>query len=75
MAARLLTLCRSVDRQLWSFQHPLRQFEKQLSHEVLKKIEARKMDVHHLKDMTADEIGGCGFVESHDSHMMLLQVT
>ena len=57
MASRLLTLCRCVDRQLWSFQHPLRQFEKQLTHEVLNKIEARKMELHRLKDMTADEIG------------------
>ena len=57
MSSRLLTLCRCVDRQLWSFQHPLRQFEKQLSHEVLNKIESRKMELHRLKDMTADEIG------------------
>lgn len=57
MTSRLLTLCRCVDRQLWSFQHPLRQFEKQLTHEVLNKIEARKMELHRLKDMTADEIG------------------
>lgn len=57
MAARFLTLCRSVDRQLWAFQHPLRQFEKHLGHEVLKKLEGRKMDIHRLKDMSADEIG------------------
>ena len=61
MASRLLTLCRCVDRQLWSFQHPLRQFEKQLSHDVLNKIEARKMELHRLKDMTADEIGEGAF--------------
>ena len=57
MAARFLTLCRSVDRQLWAFQHPLRQFEKHLGHEVLRKLEGRKMDIHRLKDMSADEIG------------------
>ena len=57
MAVRLLTLCRSVDRQLWHFQHPLRQFGKQLSHEILNKIEGKKMEVHRLRDMTADEIG------------------
>ena len=57
MAVRLLTLCCSVDRQLWSFQHPLRQFQRQLSHEVLNKIEGKKMEIHRLKDMSADEIG------------------
>ena len=57
MATRFLTLCRSVDRQLWAFQHPLRQFEKHLGHEVLRKLEGRKMDIHRLKDMSADEIG------------------
>ena len=29
------------------------------------------MDIHRLKDMTADEIGGCGFVRSHEDHMIL----
>ena len=57
MAARLLTLCRSVDHQLWSFQHPLRQFSKQLPHETLVKLEGKKTEMHRLKDMTADEIG------------------
>ena len=57
LASRLLTLCRSVDRQQWSFQHPLRQMGRHLSLEILNKIEARKMDMHRLKDMSADEIG------------------
>ena len=66
MTARLLTLCRSVDRQLWSYQHPLRQFGKYLSHEILNKIENRKMDLHRLNDMSADEIGEWSHDQSHD---------
>ena len=57
LASRLLTLCRCVDRQQWAFQHPLRQMGRHLSPEILNKIEARKMNMDRLKDMSADEIG------------------
>ncbi|XP_053736130.1 activating signal cointegrator 1 complex subunit 3 isoform X1 [Synchiropus splendidus] len=56
MTCRLLTLCKVVDKRLWSFAHPLRQFPN-LSHIVLNRLEEKKMTVDKLKEMRKDEIG------------------
>ena len=57
IAAKLVTLCISLDRRLWAFRSPLRQFEGFLKPEVLMKIEDRKLTVDRMADMPADEIG------------------
>eukprot|EP00118_Oscarella_pearsei_P012973 m.99165 g.99165 ORF g.99165 m.99165 type:complete len:2211 (+) comp37045_c0_seq2:40-6672(+) len=56
MAGRLLTLCKSVDRRLWSFENSLRQFSS-LSHEIQTKLEIQKLTVDRMRDMRAEEIG------------------
>ncbi|KAM9797925.1 activating signal cointegrator 1 complex subunit 3 [Neosynchiropus ocellatus] len=56
MTYRLLTLCKVVDKRLWSFAHPLRQFPN-LSHIVLNRLEEKKLTVDKLKEMRKDEIG------------------
>ncbi|XP_032375241.1 activating signal cointegrator 1 complex subunit 3 [Etheostoma spectabile] len=56
MTYRLLTLCKVIDKRLWPFAHPLRQFPN-LSHVVLNRLEERKLTVDKLKDMRKDEIG------------------
>lgn len=56
MTAKMLTLCKSVDHQLWAFEHPLKQFGR-LSQEVITKLEAKKTTLDRLRDMSADEIG------------------
>jgi len=56
MAYRLLGLCKMLDKRLWGFQNPLRQFTI-LKHETLVKLEDKKATVDRLRDMTADEIG------------------
>ena len=56
MAGKLLTLSKTVDKRLWAFENPLRQFPV-LSHETLNKLEARKATLERLRDMQADEIG------------------
>ncbi|OWF45882.1 Activating signal cointegrator 1 complex subunit 3 [Mizuhopecten yessoensis] len=56
MASRLLNLCKTLDKRLWGFEHPLRQFPN-LSREILDKLEARKLTVDRLKDMDPKEIG------------------
>ncbi len=57
MSGRLLNICKSIERQLWHFQSPMRQFESFLTHEVLAKIEDRNMTLERLRDMDAREIG------------------
>ncbi|XP_071801677.1 activating signal cointegrator 1 complex subunit 3-like [Asterias amurensis] len=56
MAAHLLMLSKMVDRRLWSFENPLRQFPT-LSQEVHRKLENRRMTIDKLREMTASEIG------------------
>lgn len=56
MAYRLLGLCKMLDKRLWGFENPLRQFTI-LKNETLVKLEERKATVDRLRDMTADEIG------------------
>ena len=56
MAYRLLALCKMLDKRLWAFQNPLRQFTI-LKQETLVKLEGKNATVDRLRDMTADEIG------------------
>uniref|UniRef100_A0A8C6KKY3 Activating signal cointegrator 1 complex subunit 3 n=1 Tax=Nothobranchius furzeri TaxID=105023 RepID=A0A8C6KKY3_NOTFU len=56
MTYRLLTLCKVIDKRLWGYAHPLRQFPN-LSHVVLNRLEEKKLTVDKLKEMRKDEIG------------------
>jgi hypothetical protein len=42
MVQRILTLCKMVDRRVWGFQHPLRQFAT-FPVDVLAKLEAKNV--------------------------------
>eukprot|EP01135_Chromosphaera_perkinsii_P001316 Nk52_evm43s164 gene=Nk52_evmTU43s164 len=53
---RLLTLCLSLEKRLWSFEHPLRQFEN-IKPELMRKLEVNKVSVERIKDSSADEVG------------------
>lgn len=56
MAGRLLEQCKALDKRLWGFEHPLRQFPI-LGPEVLNKLEARRLTVDRLREMDPTEIG------------------
>lgn len=58
MTYRLLTLCKVIDKRLWDFAHPLRQFPN-LSHVVLNRLEEKNLTVDKLKEMRKDDIGKC----------------
>ena len=60
MAGRLLEQCKTIDKRLWGFEHPLRQFPI-LSAEVLQKLEKRRLTVERLREMDAKEIGEIAF--------------
>ncbi|XP_014672686.1 PREDICTED: activating signal cointegrator 1 complex subunit 3-like [Priapulus caudatus] len=55
MSGRLLTLSKVMDRQLWGFQNPMRQFD--LPHEILEKLERLKLTPDKLREMDSKEIG------------------
>ncbi|KAI9818688.1 MAG: hypothetical protein M1832_004163 [Thelocarpon impressellum] len=53
----LLSLCKSIDRQIWSFQHPLHQFDLPLP--ILRNLDEKEStsSVEALRDMEPAEIG------------------
>ncbi|KAM7483382.1 hypothetical protein LguiB_007965 [Lonicera macranthoides] len=57
MSAFMLEYCKAVDRQIWPHQHPLRQFDKDISPEILRKLEERGADLDRLQDMQEKDIG------------------
>lgn len=57
MSSFMLEYCKAVDRQIWPHQHPLRQFDKDISLEILRKLEDRGADLDRLYDMEETDIG------------------
>ncbi|KAH0543705.1 hypothetical protein FGG08_002021 [Glutinoglossum americanum] len=53
----LLTLCKSIEKQIWPYQHPFHQFD--LPQPILRNLDAKESSssVQSLRDMGAAEIG------------------
>lgn len=56
MTYRLLNLSKVIDKRLWGWVSPLRQFPV-LPPPVLTKLEQKNLTIDKLKDMRKDEIG------------------
>ena len=56
MASRLLNLSKTIDKRIWGFETPLRQFSI-LTQEIIGKLEAKRLKVDKLREMDAKEIG------------------
>ncbi|KAJ3149273.1 hypothetical protein HDU86_006996 [Geranomyces michiganensis] len=56
-ASVILSICKSVDKRMWSFEHPLAQFD--LSYEILRKLEnaPKQLTIEDLREMDTREIG------------------
>ncbi|GLT59223.1 hypothetical protein SLA2020_320560 [Shorea laevis] len=57
MSLFMLEYCKAVDRQIWPHQHSLRQFDKDISPEILRKFEERGADLDCLQEMEEKDIG------------------
>ncbi|KAG6635576.1 hypothetical protein CIPAW_11G052300 [Carya illinoinensis] len=57
MSLFMLEYCKAVDRQIWPHLHPLRQFDKDISSEILRKLEERGADLDRLQEMQEKDIG------------------
>ncbi|XP_038724943.1 DExH-box ATP-dependent RNA helicase DExH14 isoform X2 [Tripterygium wilfordii] len=57
MSLFMLEYCKAVDRQIWPHQHPLRQFDKEVSAEILRKLEERGANLDRLQEMQEKDIG------------------
>ncbi|KAG9240989.1 Sec63 Brl domain-containing protein [Calycina marina] len=52
----LISLCKSLEKRIWAFQHPLHQFD--LPQSVMNQLDAkRSISIEELKEMNAAEIG------------------
>lgn len=51
----LLSLCKSIEKRIWAFEHPLHQFE--LAKPVLNHLDEKNPSIETLRDMGAAEIG------------------
>jgi antiviral helicase SLH1 len=52
----LISLCKSIEKRIWAFQHPLHQFE--LPKPVLNQLDSKEgVSIETLRDMDAAEIG------------------
>ncbi|KAH9490921.1 activating signal cointegrator 1 complex subunit [Bulinus truncatus] len=56
LASRLLEICKMIDKRLWFFENPMRQFSI-LSPEILNKLESKKLLPEKMKEMDSKEIG------------------
>ncbi|KAI8815177.1 Sec63 Brl domain-containing protein [Cladochytrium replicatum] len=56
-ASVILSLCKSVDRRMWSFEHPIAQFD--LPPEIVTKLDSseKKMSIEQMRDMDPQELG------------------
>ncbi|KAJ3318638.1 hypothetical protein HDU76_000778 [Blyttiomyces sp. JEL0837] len=56
-AAVVLSLCKSVDRRLWAFEHPLSQFD--IPYDIIEKLEktTRRLDINELREMDVKDLG------------------
>ncbi|KAL2639649.1 hypothetical protein AAZV13_06G182700 [Glycine max] len=82
MSLFMLEYCKAVDRQVWPHQHPLRQFDKDLSAEILRKLEERGADLDRLYEMEEKDIGaliryapGGRLVKQHLGYFPSLQLS
>ena len=51
----MLSLCKSIDRRIWSFEHPMMQFD--LPEPVLRNIRSKNPSMEMLRDMEPAELG------------------
>lgn len=56
MAGRLLTLCKVVEKQMWSFESPLKQFS-EVTYSVLRNIEEKDMNLDRILDLGPKDLG------------------
>ncbi|CAF0861832.1 unnamed protein product [Brachionus calyciflorus] len=57
MSGRMLMICKAIEKQLWHFQSPMRQFENVLTYEILEKIENKNLSIDKMRDMDSKELG------------------
>lgn len=48
LSGRLLNICKSIEKQIWHFQSPMRQFEAQLKYDIINKIEEKSLSVEKV---------------------------
>ncbi|KAG8346984.1 putative DEAD/DEAH box RNA helicase [Trypanosoma vivax] len=55
--AVFLSLCKCLDKRCWEFEHPLKQFNVEMTDAVLNHLERKRPSMSILQEMSAKEIG------------------
>ncbi|CAN8102332.1 unnamed protein product [Discula destructiva] len=67
----LLTLAKSIEKRVWSFQHSLHQFD--LTKPILNQLDAKEfMTIEAMRDMEPAEIGG--LVHNHSAGIKIMRI-
>lgn len=66
----MMSLCKSIDRRIWAFEHPLSQFD--LTEPVMRNIRAKNPTIEFLRDMSAAELGD--FVHNNRMGLVLYKL-
>ena len=67
----LLSLCKSIEKRVWAFQHPLHQFE--LAKPILNQLDSKSaLSIETLRDMDAAEIGS--MVHNHSAGVTISKI-
>lgn len=53
MSGRLLNICKSLEKRMWHFQSPMRQFEHVLHFDILNKIEENSLTIDKMQDLNS----------------------
>lgn len=51
----MLDICKSIEKRLWAFDHPMCQFD--LPHDILRQVRAKNPTMEHLLDLEPEELG------------------
>jgi antiviral helicase SLH1 len=51
----MLSLCKSIEKRLWSFEHPLKQFD--LPQQIIRVIESKSPSMDDLRQLESSELG------------------
>lgn len=51
----MLSICKSIEKRLWAFEHPIKQFE--LPAQIIRNVEAKNPSMDYLRQLEAGELG------------------
>ncbi|OWB67958.1 hypothetical protein B5S30_g3328 [[Candida] boidinii] len=51
----MLSICKSIDKQIWAYAHPINQFD--LPKQIIRQIESKNTPISELRELNSNELG------------------